>query len=279
MSSQKAIGIFDSGFGGLTVVQAIKKLLPNEDLIYFGDTARIPYGDKSSDTICSYALENSHFLLKNNVKAIVIACNTATAFALKKVQDNFPIPILGVIKPTIDTLRKTNPRSIAVLGTKGTIDSRAHQKLIRSNMPHTTIFNVACPLLVPLVEELKLEHPSTDMLIKKYLEHLPLDLEYAILGCTHYHFLENIFRKHLPKETIIINSSESCAKSLLSLLKKHDLINKNKIKRGIRKYFVSDDPQKFKSLGTLLLAEPIQQVSLIQRINNPTSYKGSALSH
>ncbi|MEA1901260.1 MAG: glutamate racemase, partial [Thermodesulfobacteriota bacterium] len=182
------IGIFDSGIGGLTVVKAIMENLFGYDIIYFGDTARTPYGTKSSETVKKYALENTEFLLSKGAKIIVIACNTASSVATESVAENFDIPIFEVITPAVElSINTSHKPCIGIIGTRATVKSGIYEKKIKKMNPHARVYSKACPLLVPLVEEGWLNKPETKMIVKKYLHPLKVrQIDTLILGCTHY---------------------------------------------------------------------------------------------
>jgi glutamate racemase len=265
----RSIGVFDSGVGGLTVMKQLLQTLPEEHFIYFGDTARIPYGGKSRETIIRYSIENAIFLVEQNIKMLVVACNTATAHALEKLQKIFNIPIIGVIEPNIEkAVRTTKNQHIAVLGTQGTIRSEVYQQNIKKFLPNATIFPIACPLFVHLVEEKFVHHPATLLIIQEYLRplrHHPIDT--VLLGCTHYPLLKQLIMKELGKHVSVIDSAPTCAEKVAELL------NQLNLKRAYpntqnHQYFVSDDPKKFQIIGEELLGEPIENVSLLISYQN-----------
>lgn len=193
----QAIGLFDSGVGGLTVMQEIMKLLPHERLIYFGDTARVPYGNKGTRTIIRYSIENTICLLEKNIKLMVVACNTASALALPQLRRLFNLPIVGVIEPGAEkAVAATRNQRIAVLGTKATIQSGAYQTAIKKIAPHAAVIPIACPLFVPLVEEQWLDHPATHLIVREYLRPLQeQNVDTILLGCTHYPLLSTVKNK------------------------------------------------------------------------------------
>ena len=191
------IGIFDSGIGGLTVVRAIMDELPGYDLVYFGDTARTPYGTKSRQTVIDYSLQNTEFLIKQGAKMIVMACNTASSVATESLKKNFNLPIYEVITPAVRlALEKTQKSVIGVIGTRATINSGIYEKKIKKQNPNARVYSAACPLLVPLVEEGWLKKPETRMIVKKYLHPLKVrQIDTLILGCTHYPILKSIIQQ------------------------------------------------------------------------------------
>lgn len=259
MSQSRAIGIFDSGLGGLTVMQQIMKALPYENLIYFGDTARVPYGEKSPETILRYSIENTEFLLQHQVKAIVVACNTATACAIEELGRLFDVPLVGVIEPSVErAIEVSESGRIAVLGTRATVNSGIYQREIMKRNPKASVISIACPLLVPLVEENFIAHPATRMILKEYLQSIHLeDIDTIVLGCTHYPLLAHLIEDELGPRKTVVNSAAACAEKLRQLLNLHDIVNNKKI-TATQKFFVSDDPLKFQSMGKDFLGIPIE---------------------
>lgn len=263
------IGIFDSGLGGLTVARAIHELLPKEDLIYLGDTARVPYGTKSPATVTRFAREDAQFLVDKHVKAIVVACNSASAWGLEVIQRQFEIPIFGVILPGAKAaLRATKSRRIGVIGTNATINSQAYQKDIQSLCESAFVFGRACPLLVPLVEEGWVEHPVTTKVLKEYLQPLRKQrVDTLVLGCTHYPLLKNTIQRVVGDNVSLVDSAESCAKSLEEQLKPLGLILRNRRRKGVIRPFVTDAPDKFGEYAERFLGcktEPPQLVELAE---------------
>lgn len=261
--SEQAIGMFDSGAGGLTVMREIAQALPNEDIIYFADTARLPYGTKSRETIVRYAIENVIFLMEHRIKVLVVACNTASAHALEKLQNLFNIPLVEVIGPGSEKAAQvTTSGHIAVLGTKGTIASGAYQKEIQKHLPHSEIIAIPCPLFVPLVEEKFIQHPVAKLIVKEYLK--PLEgkkIDTLLLGCTHYPLLAQLIKEEVGPEVTIVDSASTCAEKVASILSQRNLKNGSR-KEGEHKYFVSDDPDKFKALGEEILGREMANVYL-----------------
>ncbi len=253
-----SIGIFDSGVGGLTVVKEIIKMHPEYNIIYFGDTARLPYGPKSPDTILRYAREIICYLQSHNVSSIVIACNTATAFALEKLQKEVSCPLIGVVSPGAKKAAASSSNGrIGVLATKGTVASDIYKKEIQSHRPEATVFQVACPLFVPLIEEGLTEHPATQMIIKEYLDSLKKEKpDTILLGCTHYPLLMEHLQKFFGPETHIINSAETCAMELKKFPdKKNTIMTKPKYT-----FYVSDSPEDFLKSSRRFLGIEIPEV-------------------
>lgn len=263
MSNAQPIGIFDSGLGGLTVMKELVRTLPNEDFIYFGDTARLPYGSKSPETIVRYSLEIAGFLVDQGVKMIVVACNTASSHALEILQNTCRVPVVGVIAPgAICAAEMTVNNKIAVLGTKGTIRSQSYQKAIGSLLPQAELFPVECPLFVPLVEENYLSSPAAKLIVEEHLKPLiNSGIDTLLLGCTHYPILRGLIAETLGKTVSIVDSGSSCAVSVAGQLRELDLL-KNDTELGERRFYVSDDPEKFKFLGRSFLGHPIPDVEL-----------------
>jgi glutamate racemase len=261
--SSHAIGIFDSGVGGLTVMQQLMHALPKERLIYFGDTARVPYGNKSRNTVVRYSIENTICLLERNIKLLVVACNTASSLALPKLRQLFSIPIVGVIEPGAQkAVAVTRHQRIAVLGTKGTIQSGAYQAAIHKLAPHATVLPIACPLFVPLVEEQWLQHSATHLIVQEYLRPLKLQaIDTVLLGCTHYPLLSPLIQQEVGIDVQLVDSASTCAEQVKLLLQQQQLLSP--ILQGQHQYFVSDDPEKFRTLAERLFGHPLEAVELL----------------
>ena len=249
------IGVFDSGIGGLTVVRSLMKQLPDYDIIYFGDTARTPYGSKSPETVVGYALENTEFLLKQGAKIIVVACNTASSVASDRVAENFDIPIFEVISPaSAKAIESSRSLIIGVVGTRATIKSGIYEEKIKLMKPKAKVYSVACPLLVPLVEEGWLKKPETVMIIKKYLHPLKIrQIDTLILGCTHYPLLLDKIQRKIGKRVTIIDSSIALAENVKDFLGTHPNIDNLLDKKGAFRLFVSDVTEQFKKTAEATL--------------------------
>ena len=260
---EKAIGIFDSGVGGLTVLKEMERLLPDEDIIYFGDTARVPYGNKSKSTIIKFSTENILFLLKKKVKTVVVACNTASALSLDYLKDIFSVPILGVIEAGANkALELSKSKRIAVIGTRSTIISGSYEMAMKKNDKSVKVYSKACPLFVPLVEEGILKGKTVDGVIEMYLKNLKnMDIDVIILGCTHYPLLKKEIARYL-KGVCIVDSAEEVAKEARDLLDASGLLNETGGKKR-HKFFVSDQPENFIKLGSRFLSRSMQGVSKI----------------
>ena len=220
------IGVFDSGVGGLTVAAALRQILPSEHILYIGDTARVPYGAKSPETIQRYGLELGHLLLKHHAKIIVVACNTASAIAVPKMRNILPVPIQGVIGPGAKAATKTTRNSkIGVIGTRATITSGAYEKRIHQLAPNARVFSTACPLLVPLIEEGLFDDPITEQMILRYLTPLLRQgIDTLVLGCTHYPLLAPAIQHLVGPDIRLVDSAKNCAAEVARLLKNKNLL-------------------------------------------------------
>lgn len=252
------IGIFDSGIGGLTVVKQLTNLLPHEDFIYFGDTARVPYGTRSNKLIKQYALEDTAFLQQFNIKLLVVACNTVSAVAMDLLESFLEIPVTGVILPGVETaLNETKNNRIGIIGTTATATSGAYEKRINSISPDKMAISQACPLLVPLVEEGWLEEEITRLAIAKYLKSmLNKSIDTLILGCTHFPVLANLIQQVVGEKITLIDSGKETAKKVKQILSKLNL-NNPETHQSKFKFFVSDIPAKFNEIGTMFLGRPV----------------------
>ncbi len=260
----KPIGIFDSGIGGLTVVKQLMKLLPEEQLIYFGDTARIPYGTRSKKLVQQYALEDARFLLQFDIKMLVVACNTASSSAMPLLQQKLDIPVTGVVLPGAGAaVRLTRNKKIGVIGTTATINSDAYALEIKRLLPQARVFGQPCPLLVPLVEEGWLDDEVTVLTLKKYLRGL-LDqhIDTLILGCTHYPVIEETIRRVTGPEIQLIDSGKETAKAVRDLLMNKHMLNLSG-KKAASRFFVSDAPDKFREVGSMFLGQALNDVELV----------------
>jgi len=264
MNSDKPIGVFDSGIGGLTVVHALLKQLPHENIVYFGDTARVPYGPKSPQVVREYAKDDTEFLLSKNVKMIVIACNTVSAVALDVVQKLANIPVVGVIIPGAKAAASSSKKKrIGVIGTVGTISSNAYANAIRQLDETIHVFSQACPLFVPLVEEGWIDHKATEMIAKEYLFPLSVEkIDTLVLGCTHYPLLKNVISGALKGTVTLIDSGEAAATEVMAVLDKLHLKNSSREKPNLQ-FFVSDLPAKFTQIGERFLGSKMGVVKKV----------------
>jgi glutamate racemase len=253
------IGIFDSGVGGLTVVKAILEQIPRYDIVYFGDTAHTPYGTKSSETVLGYTTKNIEFLLSRGAKVIVIACNTASSVATAEVLERFSIPVFEVITPAVErALQISRNFNLGVIGTRATVSSGIYEKKIMENDPQAKVYSVACPLLVPLVEEGWLNRPETAMIVRKYL--LPLktrQIDTLILGCTHYPLLKKVIQRKIGRRVQLVDSSISVSASVKAFLAHNVEVDRQLGKNGSLMLFVSDVTDQFEKIAAMTLKKDI----------------------
>jgi glutamate racemase len=254
MSSKAPIGVFDSGVGGLTVVKEIMRQIPGETIVYFGDTARLPYGSKSKETVTTYTRQIIRFLMGKGVKAIVIACNTASAFALETVKAEIDIPVIGVVEPGAKVAAETTKNGrIGVIGTEGTIHSGIYNEFLSETNPLVKVFGKACPLFVPLVEEGLIDDPITMEMVRRYTsELLEHDIDTLVLGCTHYPLLRKTIRKIVGDQIELVNPAYETAKTLKKVLLEEGLENDESLKTD-HKFYVSDGAEKFKRFANSIL--------------------------
>jgi glutamate racemase len=252
------IGIFDSGIGGLTVVRQIHRVLPHEDLVYLGDTARVPYGTKSPGTVVRFACEDTQFLMQQNVKAVVVACNTVSAWALPTLEQKFPVPIFGVIIPGAQAaLKKSRNRRIGVIGTTTTVRSQAYSRAILARDDSAKVFARACPLLVPLVEEGWTNNKITQAILRAYLSPiLRRRIDTLVLGCTHYPLLKKVIRSVVGKDVALVDSAESCAQFLSERLDGTKLLARTRRRAGVIQPFVTDEVERFDEMAKRFLGVP-----------------------
>ena len=257
LTKDAPIGVFDSGVGGLTVVREIMRQIPNEKIIYFGDTARVPYGSKSKDTVTRFSRQIVRFLQTHNVKTIVIACNTASAYALEDLEKEIDIPVIGVVKPGAKVASEvTRNGKIGVIATEATIGSKIYSKYITEINKDVTIFGKACPLFVPLVEEGLWQDPVTEEIARRYLaELIDIDIDTLILGCTHYPLIRSTVAKIMGEDVTLVNPAYETARELKELLKEKGLLNEKQPALGENQYrfFVSDGAEKFKRFANSII--------------------------
>jgi glutamate racemase len=258
---QRPIGVFDSGVGGLTVVRQLRRLLPAEDLIYLGDTARVPYGTKSPATVERFACEDALFLARQQVKAIVVACNTASALALATLEEKFALPVFGVIAPGAHLAAKQSRLGrIGVIGTSSTIRSGAYARAIHRERAAARVFATACPLLVPLVEEGWLHEPVTLDVLRRYLAPLQrARIDTLVLGCTHYPLLKPAIRKVTGEDVRLIDSAQSCAAHVRDRLGALELLAKGRRRAGVIQPYVTDEPDRFRAAARRFLRVPARE--------------------
>ena len=263
------IGVFDSGIGGLTVVRQIHSLMPNESHIYLGDTARVPYGTKAPETIIRFACEDAQFLMDQKVKAIVVACNTASAWALRELERRFALPICGVITPGAETaLIVSRNKRIGVIGTTATILSQAYTYAMKDRLQKIQVYSQACPLLVPLVEEGWLMHPITLKVLEEYLTPIVIEqIDTLILGCTHYPLLKRAIQQVIPtlasQPIELIDSAESCAQHLRRRLTDLDLLTSSAQLGTITPFFTDETPN-FKRISSRFLGRKLPSATRVQ---------------
>lgn len=251
------IGVFDSGVGGLTVVKEIMNQIPNEKIIYFGDTARVPYGSKSKETVLRFSRQIVRFLQSKDVKAIVIACGTASAHALDTLEKELDIPIIGIVRPGAEmAVKATRNQKVGVIATEGTINSHIYSRYIKEHNPEISVVGRACPLFVPLVEEGLLQDPVTDEIARRYLaELIDIEIDTLILGCTHYPLICDTVGKIMGPDVSLINPAYETARELKELLAKQQLLNEEEHRLGENQYqfFVSDAADKFKKFANSII--------------------------
>jgi glutamate racemase len=265
MNNAQSIGVFDSGIGGMTVMRALTHHLPYENIIYFGDTARVPYGPKSQQVVREYALQDTDVLLRHDVKLIIIACNTVSAVALDVVQKRAKVPVVGVILPGAEAaVRATKNKRIGVIGTVGTIFSNAYTNAIRQIDSDIKVFGQPCPLFVPLAEEGWIDHKATELIAKEYLFPLTLEkIDTLVLGCTHYPILRDVISKVLHQSVTLIDSGEATAFVVKNMLADLNLNNTSTLKPNLQ-FFVSDVPHKFTEIGERFLGKNLGKVHRVE---------------
>lgn len=251
------IGVFDSGVGGLTVVREIMRQIPNERIVYFGDTARVPYGSKSKDTVTRYSRQIVRFLQSHQIKTIVVACNTASAYALDEIEKEADIPMIGVVKPGARTaVQVTKNGKIGVIGTEATIGSKLYNQYIKQLKEEVEIFGKACPLFVPLVEEGLWQDPVTDEIATRYLaELIDIGIDTLILGCTHYPLIRSTVGRIVGEKVTLVNPAYETARELREMLEERSLLNDKKPALGENQYqfYVSDMADKFKNFANSII--------------------------
>ncbi len=263
--SGSPIGIFDSGLGGLTVMRQVARALPEEDIVYFGDTARVPYGSKSPATIIHFSEENCRFLMRSEPKLLVVACNTASAAALPHLRTVLDVPILGVVEPGARAaVAATRNRRVGIIGTEATIRSRAYTDSILAQDPAIALVDRACPLFVPLVEEGRdCDDPIVRLAAKEYLRPLiEFGVDTVVLGCTHYPLLKDAFRAVLGRAVTIVDSAEETARAAVELLDQRGL-RRGQATSPVYRYFVTDNPLRFASVGSRIMGNIVENVEWV----------------
>jgi glutamate racemase len=264
-SSGYPIGVFDSGIGGLTVVRALMERLPFENIIYFGDTARVPYGVKSPETITQFATQITRFLLQKEVKLLIIACNTMAAVAYQAVKDLSPVPVLDVIAAGArKAIEETTSKHVGVIGTPATINSNAYARAIHEHDPDIRVFSQACPLFVPLVEEGWWHHPVTRLTAQEYLRPVLAEhVDTLVLGCTHYPVIKSLIREIVGQDIRLVDSAEAMADITANLLHDMHLGNPQRNPPEYR-FYVTDVPYHFQTIGEGLLGRTLSRVELVK---------------
>jgi glutamate racemase len=252
--------------GGLTVVKELIRCLPGEDIVYFGDTARVPYGIRSRETIIRYSIEDTLFLLKQDVKLICVACNTVSSVALPVIKNHFKVPIVGVLVPGVrEAVYATRNKRIGVIGTRGTIRSRSYEAAIRQLDPGISIFSASCPLFVPFVEEGWHRGKEVLSVAKTYLAPLKqARVDTLILGCTHYPLIRPVIKEVMGPAVTLIDSAKQVAIEVKKILASEGLLN-SQAKGGRREFYVSDNPEWFRDLAKSFLGRPVKNV---RKVNN-----------
>jgi len=265
MNRTNPIGFFDSGIGGLTVVKSVIELLPNENIVYFGDTARVPYGSKSNETVIEYTLQAANFLLRKNIKLLVVACNTASSVALKELKRFLTIPVIGMIEPGSKmALQETKKGIIGVIGTRSTINNKAYSSEIKKLNPKVKVIEKACPLFVPLAEEGWINHKATELIAKEYLTELKeKKIDTLVLACTHYPILSEVIQKVVGKNVKLVHSGDPAAKIIEEYLNGRGLRN-NSNHLGKREFYVSDVPTKFHEVAERFLGTKITHLQKVE---------------
>ena len=267
-SRRPTIGVFDSGVGGLTVLRALVERVPDANYLYFGDTARLPYGSKSAATVAHYAVGAVRYLQDQGAELLVIACNTATALALNEIKAAADVDVIGVVEPGAEAAAAaTRKRKVVVIGTEATISSHAYRRALEARK--VAVREKACPLLVPLVEEGWVEHPVTEQVAKIYLSEAfsgdARDADVLVLGCTHYPLIKPLLRRMAPEQVAIVDSAESTAREVARQLQIEPLPSAAQTKRERRgvpelKFFATDSAEKFRMMGTRFLGLPVEDV-------------------
>ena len=265
INSDSPIGIFDSGVGGLTVFRALERRLPNESLIYLGDTARVPYGTRSVQTVERYAIEDAGFIRSKNVKAIVVACNTASAMAANRLREALDVPVLGVIGPGARrAVAATQSGYVGVIATEGTVASGAYERAMLALNPRLEVISRACPLFVPLAEEGWLDHPVTRQVAEEYLTEMRASrVDTLVLGCTHYPILRPLIDEVMGDHIAFIDSGEAVADEVAHLLESRSLLRQSSVPRTTS-FYVTDAAIRFRRVAELFLGRPLEAVETVE---------------
>ncbi len=265
MEKEKPIGVFDSGIGGLTVVKRLASTLPRENIVYFGDTARVPYGSKSNATVIEYAIQDAKFLMNKNVKAIVVACNTVSSVALNELSKNFNVPIIGMIEPGAGfAVKHTKNGKIGVIGTRATVNNKAYSREIKKHNSEVEVFEKACPLFVPLAEEGWIKKKATYEIAEDYLRELrELGIDTLVLGCTHYPILADVIQEVIGVDVTLVDSGIASAEVVRNELNRVGFETNSNVP-GHHDFFVSDIPVTFKEVAELFLGMPVNNIHKVE---------------
>jgi len=265
----RPIGVFDSGLGGLTSVRELFRLLPSEPVVYFGDTARLPYGSKSGDTVTRFALEISSFLVRQNIKCLLVACNTASSYALDALQRRLDIPVVGVIEPAVRAAIAASPHGrIGVIGTLGTVGSGAYPAAIARVAPGAQVISRACPLFVPLIEEGWIAHGVTRAVAEEYLQEVrAASLESLILGCTHYPLIAPLLTDLMGPGVTLVDSGAEAARAVAALLRERGQLSSNGAPS--HHFFISDEPRNFTRIAQSFLGRELPPVTVVDQTDLP----------
>jgi glutamate racemase len=264
----RPIGVFDSGLGGLTSVRELFRMLPAESVVYFGDTARLPYGSKSSATVIRFSLEIASFLVKQNIKCLLVACNTSSSYALDTLAQRVPIPVVGVIEPTVRAAMAASPRGrVGVIGTLGTVGSGAYAAAITRELPGAGVISRACPLFVPLIEEGWIDHPVTRAVAEEYLTELrAADLDSLILGCTHYPLITPLLASLMGPVVKLVDSGAEAARAVGHLLRQRGQLAAGPPEHH---FYVSDEPRNFTRIAQSFLGRELPPTSVVDQTDLP----------
>lgn len=262
--NNRPIGVFDSGIGGLTVLKEIMKMLPQENTIYLGDTARVPYGIRSPETVVKYSFENTKFLFTKDIKLLVIACNTASSISLDAIKESISIPVIGVIEPGAKAaVRATRKKRVGIIGTDATIKSNAYKNVIKALDERIEVFGLPCPLFVPLVEEGWTDGNIATLVARRYLENIKKkNIDTLVLGCTHYPLLKTVIAKVMGRGIRLIDSAVETSHEIRTTLEDMAIVRKEK-KRPVREFYVTDSPEKFLKIGERFLGKKIEHIEKI----------------
>ncbi len=265
MNRTNPIGFFDSGIGGLTVVKSVSQLMPNENIVYFGDTARVPYGSKSNETVVEYSIQAANFLLRKNIKLLIVACNTASSVALKELRKFLTIPVIGMIEPGAKmAIHESKNKIIGVIGTRATINNKAYSTELKKLNPKVKVYEKACPMFVPLAEEGWIDHKATEIAAKEYLIELKeKNIDSLILGCTHYPILMPVIQKVVGKSVKLIDSGSPAAKIVEEYLNGRGLRNQS-VHHGQSEFYVSDVPTTFREVAERFLGRKLTHLHKVE---------------